>query len=170
MRKRNTMFKAVHLDDIVDTDYDITSSDFDLIVTDYQCGSYEGSGEAIIIKDDKYRLVYLGHCSCNGPLDSWQNEPEYDIDQLWELPVTEFNNVKITEFLRWRETNPEPIGYGKDGMYVYEIYAYNNQMMHNRIYQFVDGKIRPTEGMATLNMVVDNLTDKEFNLLKLKSL
>jgi len=35
----------------------------------YVSGSYEGSGQMIIRKEDKYYLHNMSHCSCYGPLD-----------------------------------------------------------------------------------------------------
>lgn len=44
--------------------------DFDIWVTDYKIGCYEGSGTAVGVKDGKFYVFGLGHCSFYGPLES----------------------------------------------------------------------------------------------------
>ena len=41
----------------------------DLFVYGYKDFGYDGSGMAIWRQGRKYGYSYLGHCSCNGPLD-----------------------------------------------------------------------------------------------------
>jgi hypothetical protein len=52
--------------------------DAQIVVTDYECGSWEGSGSALTLENDgTVRLHNLGHCSCYGPwensFDEWAN-------------------------------------------------------------------------------------------------
>lgn len=56
--------KSFHLCD----DPDITGN-YIWIVSDYQSGSYEGSGQAVALTTDGNLLVWesLSHCSCYGP-------------------------------------------------------------------------------------------------------
>jgi hypothetical protein len=49
---------------------DINKLDFDLFIYQYKSESYEGSGMAIWRKNDKWSYSRLGHCSCNGPTDT----------------------------------------------------------------------------------------------------
>ena len=35
----------------------------------YASGSYEGSGQLLVVKDGKWYLHDMGHCSCYGPID-----------------------------------------------------------------------------------------------------
>jgi hypothetical protein len=39
------------------------------VVYDYEAGSYEGSGYAVIRYADGWDIVNLSHCSCYGPMD-----------------------------------------------------------------------------------------------------
>lgn len=41
-----------------------------VIIYDYESGSYDGSGEAYMIKDKKLYFCSLSHCSCYGPWDA----------------------------------------------------------------------------------------------------
>jgi len=43
--------------------------DADLLVYYYENGGYDGSGMAIWRKGRKYGYAYLGHCSCDGPME-----------------------------------------------------------------------------------------------------
>lgn len=40
----------------------------------YECGSYEGSGEAFFGGGGKFWVKSLGHCSCYGPWDDTPSE------------------------------------------------------------------------------------------------
>ena len=56
----------------LDTEYDIKAIN-DLGVDEvwywYASGSYEGQGQILMRKDDKYDIHDMGHCSCYGPLE-----------------------------------------------------------------------------------------------------
>lgn len=62
--------KEVHLQD--DPYVGGGLKDCKLVVTRYESGYYEGSGEALVLTDDD-RVVYgdLGHCSCYGSFENF---------------------------------------------------------------------------------------------------
>lgn len=71
----------------------------DVFISDYEEGSYDGSGEAILLKDGKVYVYGLGHCSCYGPLE---NTPtEYTQEEFENLSVLDFDNTKILECYNW---------------------------------------------------------------------
>ncbi len=43
----------------------------EVAIYDYRCGSYEGCGNALILKDGEWFLESLSHCSCYGPLNDF---------------------------------------------------------------------------------------------------
>lgn len=54
-------------------------------VYNYQSGSYDGTGWAIWkIDDDKFGYTYLGHCSCNGPVEDLNSIP-YSLSEIKEI-------------------------------------------------------------------------------------
>lgn len=55
-----------------DEPYDIPANGFRFIITDYQSGSYEGDGTAVMLLKykDELHIKSLGHCSCYGPFDN----------------------------------------------------------------------------------------------------
>lgn len=64
------VYKVRGCDALSDYDFNgLKKIDPDLFVYSYEYGSYEGSGFAVWRKDGKYGYAYLGHCSCNGPLE-----------------------------------------------------------------------------------------------------
>ena len=46
-------------------------SDADEVWYEYEYGSYEGYGYALLRKGDYYDLYDMGHCSCYGPTDKY---------------------------------------------------------------------------------------------------
>lgn len=52
------------------SEYDLEDWKYDLIVYDYWCGNYEGSGFLVGKDDEGWFSMNLGHCSCNGPLNN----------------------------------------------------------------------------------------------------
>lgn len=50
----------------------------------YVNGGYEGSGQMLILKGEKWALEDLGHCSCYGPTDTLGAEPNATLKELWK--------------------------------------------------------------------------------------
>ena len=48
----------------------------------YESAPYEGAGCAVLKDSSGYRVMSLGHCSCNGPLDNTPSTPEKTLDAL----------------------------------------------------------------------------------------
>lgn len=54
-------------------------------VYSYESGSYEGTGFAVWdMEDGKYGYTYLGHCSCNGPVEDLNSIP-YNWNELQQI-------------------------------------------------------------------------------------
>ena len=69
----------------------------------YGTGSYEGSGELIILKNNKWYLNSLSHCSCYGPLDHLNdNEIKEGFNSLHELTeyCTDEYNTRIISLIQ----------------------------------------------------------------------
>ena len=65
--------------------------DFVLCVTDYECGSHEGDGYALVLRPDwTVELLNLSHCSCYGPYDKLNN-----VSQSW--PSVELLMVTVSD-------------------------------------------------------------------------
>jgi hypothetical protein len=65
----------VGTDELSDWDFNEVSQDkYKWIVYWYENGGYDGNGEAVALgkDDDKLYCKNLGHCSCYGPMDSWE--------------------------------------------------------------------------------------------------
>lgn len=82
------------------TDNDKT--DIEWIVYHYTSDWYEGSGEAIVKKDNKYYYYDLGHCSCYGPLEGSPTEHSLqeilsDKDNVHDFDVCQEIKDKIRE-------------------------------------------------------------------------
>jgi|SRR6185437_1433981 len=56
----------------------------DLIIYWYAAGNYEGDGQALIRKDNRWQLEHLAHCSCYGPLESfsWDGDRAQSLKDL----------------------------------------------------------------------------------------
>lgn len=51
----------------------------------YETGSYDGTGFAIWKNEDgKFGYSYLGHCSCNGPVDYLESIP-YTLEEVEKI-------------------------------------------------------------------------------------
>jgi hypothetical protein len=52
----------------------------------YVTGSYEGSGELIAVKNGKWYMKCLSHCSCYGPMENFASDiSDYNKNSLDEL-------------------------------------------------------------------------------------
>lgn len=76
-------------DDVDENPYDIDNINKltnppELVVYWYGAGCYEGAGYAIFMREGKWALRDLGHCSCYGPFDD-VDCTEYIYDSLKEL-------------------------------------------------------------------------------------
>jgi len=59
----------------------------------YVCGSYEGSGQMIALKENKWYVHDLGHCSCYGPLEHFTlKNPLNSLDEIKENSSDEYYN------------------------------------------------------------------------------
>ena len=58
---------------------------FDWIAYTYESGSYDGSGHAILKDGDKYYHHDLGHCSCYGPMEYFDEKADKHYGSLAEL-------------------------------------------------------------------------------------
>ena len=56
----------------------------DFFIYNYNNGGYDGTGIAIWRENKKYGYAYLGHCSCNGPVEDL-NSIMYTLTQLRKL-------------------------------------------------------------------------------------
>lgn len=61
-------------------------ADADYFVYNYESGSWDGTGLAVWKKGNKYGYSYLGHCSCDGPVDDL-NSIMYNLSDLNKLAV-----------------------------------------------------------------------------------
>ena len=69
------MMKIYQLgDELCDWDLnEVSDADFEWLIHDYEIGCYDGSGQAVALgKDGRVWVKDLGHCSCYGPMDSWE--------------------------------------------------------------------------------------------------
>lgn len=88
-----------------DTDLDILAKiDYDTMVYSYEVGSYDGSGFAAFNIGDKWFYQELGHCSCNGPLDSvlMSKHMLLSLEQVILVAETNYSDhgKKVASFLR----------------------------------------------------------------------
>ena len=62
----------------------------------YACGRYEGMGDMLIRRGDKYYLHDMGHCSCYGPTEHIKfNDPYSSLDEIKErCSAEEYKNVE----------------------------------------------------------------------------
>ena len=70
---------SVGQDELSDWDFkEIQAEAYKWIVYEYESGSYDGSGQAVAFKEENGLLYVknLGHCSCYGPMDSWETDCE----------------------------------------------------------------------------------------------
>ena len=55
-------------------------------IYEYRYGSYEWTGLLIATTwSDKWYKIYLGHCSCYGPLENLNNNPVYTKEEILKL-------------------------------------------------------------------------------------
>ena len=74
-------------------DYDLEDipRDIEEIWYWYAIGSYEGSGNLIALRDGKYYLESLSHCSCYGPTEHLDfNIPYNSIEELERAATGEY--------------------------------------------------------------------------------
>lgn len=78
--------------------YGLNYEGVDLVVTKYESGYYDGSGEAIVLRGDNVEIYNLGHCSCNGP---FEYGPETTIS------IEEFKSQNQTVTTCWSDDTAE---------------------------------------------------------------
>jgi len=61
-------------DELSDWDFnEVKQEKYKWIVYEYENGGYDGSGHAVAMdQDGLLHCKDLGHCSCYGPMDSWE--------------------------------------------------------------------------------------------------
>lgn len=72
-------------------------SDALVVVTEYEQGDYEGSGEALVLcADGSVKEYNLGHCSCYGP---WENGCDCSWDNFadWQESVMGAASLDLIE-------------------------------------------------------------------------
>jgi hypothetical protein len=63
-----------------DEPYGGLSDDYVWIVTEYECGDYDGNGDAVAKhKNGELHYYNLSHCSCYGPFEN-----SYDLFKIYE--------------------------------------------------------------------------------------
>ncbi len=70
----------------------------DIFVYNYKNNGYDGSGFAVWEQDGKFGYTYLGHCSCNGPLDDL-NSILYSFDEIRQIANKYEMATPIIEFI-----------------------------------------------------------------------
>lgn len=70
-------------------DYDLEYLDkeaYEYLIYNYHYEEYEGDGVALL-KDNngKFMLIYLGHCSCYGPLEECNPKCIYSLEEITKL-------------------------------------------------------------------------------------
>ncbi len=66
---------------------------YEWLCYDYTNEGYEGWGMVIALrKDGKLQSVYLGHCSCYGPMDSWGKGEIVTRAEFFRKKVSIFDN------------------------------------------------------------------------------
>lgn len=80
--------KEIHLRD-EPSFYDLQRTDeINILVSKYEEGEYDGSGEALLLRDNNVVEYYrLGHCSCYGPFDGGPDET-YTLEEFLEKNKT----------------------------------------------------------------------------------
>lgn len=125
--------------------------EYDLIITDYRSGQYDGDGEAIILKNNKIVLLNLGHCSCYGPMDDSIHEAGRNLNnykwwteqEFLELPITEFNNAKILEAYHWyKQWNNKIDFYAKFNEFYYKVVETKFGIFGAKIFQLINNNIK----------------------------
>jgi hypothetical protein len=74
----------------------------------YEEGSYEGSGEAVALREDgTLDLHNLGHCSCYGPMEEWPSTVAMSVeefvrpkDSIWDYEAKDAVFQKVQELLK----------------------------------------------------------------------
>lgn len=74
-----------------------------VVVVNYEAGSYDGSGDLVMVKDGKYYLHNCSHCSCNGPTDGMNLLNGYD--SLEAIKTSKDYEEDIKPILEWFEVN-----------------------------------------------------------------
>jgi len=77
----------------------------ELFVYSYTSGSYEGNGTAVWKNGDDWGYQYLGHCSCNGPLEDIKTSfmAKFTLDQIKEI-LKEDNTEESLQVLDYLNT------------------------------------------------------------------
>ena len=92
------------------TDYGLKYMDgaYKWLVYWYEIGGYDGSGEAVALREDGMLVVKnLGHCSCYGPMEDWAtgssvvSRDEYlrKKEDIHDLTVMEAVDEKVRKLL-----------------------------------------------------------------------
>lgn len=76
---------------------DVKKLDAEFFIYNYQNHGYEGSGFALWKKGRKYGYSYLGHCSCNGPVE--------DLNSIM-YTITEIRKLAKTSSYEWQYAEP----------------------------------------------------------------
>ena len=71
----------------------------------YSCGSYEGSGEALILLGDGTVLLHnLGHCSCYGPMERVSDASKYESLSALEASLSDDYRVELIDLLNYAKS------------------------------------------------------------------
>lgn len=65
----------------------------EVVVTDYEDGCYEGSGEALVLRNGVVEHYDLGHCSCYGPFEN----------ACSRYPLHQYHEVRQTATCPWSD-------------------------------------------------------------------
>lgn len=72
-------------------DYELKSfraAEIEAVYYWYGSGGYEGAGQALLLKDGKWAVHDMGHCSCYGPTDHFSAPTEQWYDSLDSIPAS----------------------------------------------------------------------------------
>ena len=80
----------------------VNELDSRFFIYNYKNHGYEGSGFAVWdMPDNKYGYTYLGHCSCNGPVEDLNSIP-YTLHQLEQIAMKNEYAKEVMELLELR--------------------------------------------------------------------
>jgi hypothetical protein len=95
------IYKVKGCDKINEWDLErLKNKPFDVFIYNYKSGSWDGDGFALWREGKKFGYAYLGHCSCNGPLEDL-NSILYTFPQIKKL-AQKASSKDFTESYEWR--------------------------------------------------------------------
>jgi hypothetical protein len=94
--------KVIRMHEQAYDETDLEKYDFEFAIYYYECEGYEGLGKCLALKEKKWYVFDLSHCSCYGAFDSISLEEPHDslklaIKTLHRNDWTKYFNLTINQ-------------------------------------------------------------------------